>query len=667
MAAASAATHLKMQAQHIKPKRRRCRETTISSSAAASATAAATTATTIVTVDSPDNILFSPTPPKPLCIASINPSAPCPPSRLDRNPPSCPDPDPENDSNSTPSCSNTETDASQTNLTIRFSPNRPPLSLSPHMDHSTTAAPVPQNGAVYGHGYTTTTAAFPSSFSKFNSALTAGLLNPMSPPLQTPPQTPPIDRRTRTSPTLFEMMANEADCHPGATNQNAIVSSAKPTMSAQDKQYLMQQRISQILGSRSPGNLFNDPNSSDIGLTLSNKDGFSVSVNVHRQILVGHSRFFAEKLPARWPKQRSSGGTPFAVEIAECDDLEVYIETLRLMYCNDLRRKLMKEDVPKVLGILKVSAAIGFDAAVLSCLEYLEAAPWADDDEEKVASLLSDLRLEDAGASEVLKRVSLDVANTAEDTGNDNEGVLIKLLNVVLEGKDEKAGREMKGLVSKMLRENACQNDLRKESLYSASDGCLQQLRCHFLRVASSDLHDVGQIARQADNLHWILDILIDRQIAEEFLETWASQREMSEAHSKVPPIHRFEVSRVTARLFVGIGKGQLLASKEARCSLLQTWLVPFYDDFGWMRRTSKGLDRHLIEDALSNTILTLPLARQQEILLAWFDRFLNSGKDCPNIQRGFEVWWRRAFWRRNSEPELPRIRIAATESFCHQ
>ncbi|KAI7997728.1 BTB/POZ domain-containing protein [Camellia lanceoleosa] len=45
-------------------------------------------------------------------------------------------------------------------------------------------------------------------------------------------------------------------------------------------------------------------------------------------------------------------------------------------------------DVTRVLGILKVSVVIGFDAGVLSRLEYLEAAPWAEDEEEKVASVL---------------------------------------------------------------------------------------------------------------------------------------------------------------------------------------------------------------------------------------------------------------------------------------
>lgn len=517
---------------------------------------------------------------------------------------------------------------------------------------------------------------YPSSYTKFNSALNAGLLNPMSPPPL------PLDK-TRSSPTLFDMMANEQDYHPRTAAAIHSIPAPLPPHTlpparSMDRQMLLQERVAELIGSCSPGNQFNDEDSSDVRLTLSSKDGLSVTLCVHRHILVTHSRFFAAKLSDRWSKQQRT--LPHIVEISDCDDVEVYVETLRLMYCKDLRRRLMREDVGKVLGILKVSAAIVFDAGVLSCLEYLEAAPWAEDDDEKVAALLTQLHLESSGAGEVLKRVSLELAPSAvaeevevggscNGSGNvgGGEEVLVRLLQVVLEGKDEKARREMKGLVSKMLRENSASRggaiggDLRKESLYSACSGCLCLLREQFVRVAGGDQSEVAQIARQADNLHWMLDILVERQIAEDFLRTWAMQTELSEMHGKVPAIHRYEVSRVTARLFVGVGKGQILVSKEARCQLLSTWLEPFYEDFGWMRRACKGLDRHLIEDGLANTILTLPLATQQEILLAWFNRFLNSGEECPNIQRGFEVWWRRAFWKRNAEPEQPpRLRITA-------
>ncbi|THG07442.1 hypothetical protein TEA_023984 [Camellia sinensis var. sinensis] len=87
-------------------------------------------------------------------------------------------------------------------------------------------------------------------------------------------------------------------------------------------------------------------------------DRYSVVVNIQgdpKQILVAHIRFFAVKLSDRWSKQQRTSN-PYIVEIADCDDVEVYIEALSLMYCKDLRKKLMKEDVTRVLGILKAFA-----------------------------------------------------------------------------------------------------------------------------------------------------------------------------------------------------------------------------------------------------------------------------------------------------------------------
>ena len=229
---------------------------------------------------------------------------------------------------------------SPSTYTVRYSPGR----FSPIMDFThSSSSPISNGHSNSGSGHDP----FPSSFTKFNSALTAGLLNPMSPPPD----------KTRSSPTLFEMMVNEPDIQQ-RTNQipinNATSSMQKPQIIPQDRETLMMNRISELLSSRSPGNHFNDSSSSDIKLTLSSKDGFSVSMNVHRQILVAHSRFFSVKLSDRWTQSQQRSALPYLVEIADCDDVEVYVETLRLMYCKDLRKKLMKEDVSKVLGILKV-------------------------------------------------------------------------------------------------------------------------------------------------------------------------------------------------------------------------------------------------------------------------------------------------------------------------
>jgi hypothetical protein len=112
--------------------------------------------------------------------------------------------------------------------------------------------------------------------------------------------------------------------------------------------------------SSSPGNQFNDASTSDLQLTLNNREGYSITISVHRHILVTHSRFFAAKLSdCGWPtkqqqQQQQQRLNPNLIEITDIDDIEIYLETLRLMYCQDIKRSLMKENVPRVLDILKV-------------------------------------------------------------------------------------------------------------------------------------------------------------------------------------------------------------------------------------------------------------------------------------------------------------------------
>ena len=298
-----------------------------------------------------------------------------------------------------------------------------------------------------------------------------------------------------------------------------------------------------------------------------------------------------------------------------------------------------------------------------SCLEYLEAVPWGEDDEENVPSLLNELQhSEKIGAREVLQRLS-----TEDLTGS--KDVLISLLHLVTKATDEKARREMKTLVSKMLRENTAQrlssgatsvDDLSKESIYESCRACTNTLLEIFNQASNPEVSGkmggdrgllIAQITRQADNLNWLLEIMIDRQIADDFVRIWAFQTDLAMSHRQVPIVFgRYEVSRVTASLCVALGKGHVLAPKEVRFMLLHNWLQPLFDDFGWMQRACKGLDRKVVEDGISQTILTLPLKQQQMMMLSWFDRFLKNGDDCPNLQRAFETWWRRTFIRTSME-----------------
>lgn len=305
-----------------------------------------------------------------------------------------------------------------------------------------------------------------------------------------------------------------------------------------------------------------------------------------------------------------------------------------------------------------------FDEGIMSCLEYLEAVPWCEDEEEKVVSHLSQLQL-DESVDKLLLRVSCEPS-----TSSRSDDVFLTLVTSVLQAKDEKARRELRALISKLLREDTPYHsnraEISKDTLYHICHKCLTSL---ILCLSEATCVDdsrrdrgvlMGEITREVDNMQWIVDILVQQKKGDEFVNLWAEQKELVNLHSKIPIMYRHEISRITAQLCVDIGRGHILVPKETRYLFLSTWLEALYEDFGWMKRASRSVDKKLVEEGLGRTILTLPMPQQQSIMLNWFERFLHKGDDCPNIQRAFEVWWRRAFIRGCvSEPDNSQLQLA--------
>ncbi|XP_050371366.1 BTB/POZ domain-containing protein At5g60050 [Argentina anserina] len=484
------------------------------------------------------------------------------------------------------------------------------------------------------------------SFSPSRSTISKLHYSSSSPTSKTPPSPPPPPfsaaqfTRPSNSQTLYEMMSGEHHHRDSDRSSSSL-----------------HQKVHKLIETapfRNPALV-----SGDVRLTVVAKDGFKVSMDVHKSVLALKSRFFAEKM-------RKDRGVAHCVEISDCDDVEVYVETVVLMYCEDLKKRLMGEEVSRVLALLKVSAALMFDEGIASCLEYLEAVPWSEEEEEKVKSQLSDLQLCDKASDQVLLRVSLEPSTSARA-----DEILSRLLTGVLQAKDDRARREMKTLISRLLREDAVNDgnrlDVSKETLYHLCHRCLSSLvLCLSEATGVDEKRDRGllmaEIAREADNMQWIVDIMVDKKMGEDFVKLWADQKELAVLHSKIPTMYRHEISRITAGLCIAIGSRHLLVPKDTRFSLLSTWLEALYEDFGWMKRASRSVDKKLVEEGLSQTILTLPLHQQQAIMLNWFDRFLNKGDDCPNIQKAFEVWWRRAFIKHVAEQEDHRLQITVCD-----
>ncbi|XP_043713774.1 BTB/POZ domain-containing protein At3g50780-like [Telopea speciosissima] len=398
---------------------------------------------------------------------------------------------------------------------------------------------------------------------------------------------------------------------------------------------------------------FGEPGTSDLKVILSGKPVFSVKMSVHKNVLVENSSFFAQKLSEQQSPLR-------CLEIDDCEDVEIYVEVVGLMYCKEMKRRLIKQSVSRVLRILKVAELLGFNSCMQSCLEYLEAVPWVGEEEEKVVSSVLRLQSGSIGVTPVLKRVSSDVSNPPSDT-------LLHIMELVLKSNEERGRREMKSLVLRLLRENNKlsvndgSEDVCNGNTYNLCRNCLDALLLLFRQAAEPGFTDKSmdskgpvakQIALEADNLLWLVEILSDRRAADEFVLMWASQQELATLHSRLPTVSRHLVSCITARLFIGIGRGEILPSKDTRLLLLQTWLQPLIDDYNWLQHGCRSFDQKSVEEGIGRTILTLPLEDQQSILLAWLGSFLKVGDNCPNLHRAFEVWWRRTFIRPYMEQE---------------
>ncbi|KAL5704914.1 hypothetical protein ACHQM5_023274 [Ranunculus cassubicifolius] len=454
-----------------------------------------------------------------------------------------------------------------------------------------------------------------------------------SPPPKTSIQKKPVtvnERNPATTSSRSRVVSEEQNSVSSDAANVTTTSSVVPERSPKPENENLRKKVSIEFG---------EHGTSDLKVVLCGKQGFSVKMSVHRNVLVENSSFFANKLS----NQESPSS---CVQVTDCDDVECYVETVGLMYCKDMRQRLIKQSVPRVLRVLKISELIGFRRCIQSCLEYLEAVPWVgEEEEEKVVSSVLRVRTDTIGVSPILKRVSSEVTYPPSDT-------LTHIMDLVLKSNEERGRREMKSLVLRLLKENknplsnGSFSDVFNQNTYKACQDSLDSLL-----IAFKD-HIVKQIALEADNLLWLLEILSDRQAADEFAVLWATQKELAALHAKLPTSSRHLVSCITARFFVGIGRGEILPSKDTRHLLLDTWLQPLIDDYYWLQHSCRSFDRKLVEEGIGRTILTLPLEDQQNILLAWLGSFLKAGDNCPNLHRAFEVWWRRTFVRPHVEQQ---------------
>ncbi|THG04856.1 hypothetical protein TEA_011955 [Camellia sinensis var. sinensis] len=311
-------------------------------------------------------------------------------------------------------------------------------------------------------------------------------------------------------------------------------------------------------------------------------------------------------------------------------------------------------------GLYGVSAVIMFTRGVLSCLRYLEAMPWNEEEEEKLRSLFNRFKLDDDATRDILARLYL-----LDSADSQQRNLARQLVLSITTCPGANARNELKSLVKGLLCKSSIYEkhyaDIDEDDLYVVCQSCLSSLvvlleeasgttngnSCRKLgKKVETDKPLIERISNQVDNINWLLEILLDRQMAEEFVEMWADQGKLLCMHGSASPMVRYELSRVSAMLFIALGTRKLHCRSEVRLGLLEAWFSPMLLDFGWLQRCRKGLDMRELEEAMGQALLTLPLKHQYVLFMEWFRCFSKHGTECPNLSKAFQIWWRRSFLR---------------------
>jgi hypothetical protein len=62
------------------------------------------------------------------------------------------------------------------------------------------------------------------------------------------------------------------------------------------------------------------------------------------------------------------------------------------------------------------------------------------------------------------------------------------------------------------------------------------------------------RVSSQVENLTWLFEILINNNMAEEFVDLWGSQEELVKLHESSSPMVRYELSRISVCFFIALG-----------------------------------------------------------------------------------------------------------------
>ncbi|KAL2481721.1 BTB/POZ domain-containing protein [Abeliophyllum distichum] len=401
-----------------------------------------------------------------------------------------------------------------------------------------------------------------------------------------------------------------------------------------------------------------DRTTSDVIVRIRTHDGRDDRIYCHSHILADKSKYFADRLSDNWPTCQILDSRNCVEVYCQESDFDYHITVLRLFYIiSDVSPADLWHGVKNALGILRVAVELKCPQIVATCVDYLEAVPWEEAEEEEILKIIPGMG---AQAEPVLARLR---------PVNPLAIVRIFLSAIRFATSSPRSSmNDLKTSAQEQLEYMLTEDD--DAPLLTADDEiklevrqCVNRLSSRFVNLVQSLVGDIQESVAESEKMElfqsylsdllWASQILAKLESLRDFVYSWVETSEnIVEVVEHACPEGelteaKLKVLEVTAKVFEAIGYGTVILPTRKRLHMIKVWL-PFVrvvkfsidsvtsdDDKNLLLKIDGELWQSL-ESAFVSIVLTLPSGNQAEILTEWLE---NKHIRYPDLTEAFEVW----------------------------
>ncbi|PQM43338.1 BTB/POZ domain-containing protein [Prunus yedoensis var. nudiflora] len=400
-----------------------------------------------------------------------------------------------------------------------------------------------------------------------------------------------------------------------------------------------------------------DRSTSDVVVRIRTQDGRDDWFYCHSQVLIERSKYFADRLSENWPTCQILDSRNCVEVYCQESEFDHHVSVLRLLYnVIDGFVDDMWHGVKNALGILQVAVNLGCPQIITACVDYLEAVPWEESEEEEILKIIPRLGTQ---VEPILARL-LPVKQSAI------MGIFFSTIRFATSSpppimNDLKSSAQEQ--LEYMLTEDddapllAADDEIKSEvkdcvkRLFERFNNLLEALLCEM--ELFSDGGKMQSFQSLLSDLSWACQILCKLEIMRELVCNWtdASDKIVKVVKEASPTAELIEtklrVIEVAAKILEAIGYGTVILPSAKRLHMVKVWL-PFvrvakplidsvttaHDDAPTLKMDSELWQS--LESTFVSVILALPSAEQAEILTEWLG---NEHIQYPDLTEAFEVW----------------------------